>query len=148
MLALCEPEWVTVKGNDDPLPARRLLATVTEGGRFGRQEPTLVGRVWELTTVSGILDRAMTGHGCVVAVMGSAGIGKSRIVREAAAVANDHGVEVFTTYCESHASQIPFHVVARLLRNVCGSANSTVPPPEARVRALLEPGRRRRSGYR
>jgi predicted ATPase len=50
--------------------------------------------------------------------MGSPGIGKSRIVREAAAIANDRGVEVFTTYCESHASQIPFHVVARMLREV------------------------------
>jgi class 3 adenylate cyclase len=91
VLALGEPEWVTVKGADDPLRARRLLAIVTADGRVGRQEPTLVGRNWELTTVSGILDRAMTGHGCVVAVMGSAGIGKSRIVREAALVANDCG---------------------------------------------------------
>ncbi len=137
VLALGEPEWVTVKGADDPLPARRLLATATEGGRFGRQEPTLVGRNWELTTVNGILDRAMTGHGCVVGVMGSAGIGKSRIVREAAAVANDRGVEVFTTYCESHASQIPFHVVARLLREVFRITELDSAAARARVRALL-----------
>jgi hypothetical protein len=26
------------------------------------------------------------------------------------------GVDVFTAYCESHATDIPFHVVARLLR--------------------------------
>jgi adenylate cyclase len=137
VLALGEPEWVPVKGADDPLPARRLLATGTEGGRVGRQEPTLVGRVWELTTVSRILDRAMTGHGGVVAVMGSAGIGKSRIVREAAAVATGRGVEVFTTYCESHASQIPFHVVARLLRDVFRISELDGAAARARVRALL-----------
>src|SRR4029077_9719133 len=30
------------------------------------------------------------------------------------------GVEVFTTFCESHTSQIPFHVIARLLRVAFG----------------------------
>ena len=30
------------------------------------------------------------------------------------------GVEVFTAFCESHASDIPFHVVARLLRAATG----------------------------
>ena len=30
------------------------------------------------------------------------------------------GVEVFTTFCESHASQVPFHAVARLLRAATG----------------------------
>ncbi|MGA7054741.1 MAG: adenylate/guanylate cyclase domain-containing protein [Mycobacterium sp.] len=118
VLALGEPQWVRVKGADDPVPARRPLATATECGRVGRQEPTLVGRDWELATARGILDRAVSGHGGVVAVTGSAGIGKSRIVRETATLAKDRGVEVFTTYCESHARQIPFHVVARLLRGV------------------------------
>ena len=41
--------------------------------RLAEEEPTLVGRDWELTTVRGILDRAVTGRGGVVAVTGSAG---------------------------------------------------------------------------
>ena len=56
------------------------------------------------------------GHGAVVGVVGSPGIGKSRLVREVAAMAAGRGVEVFSAFCESHASEIPFHVVARLLR--------------------------------
>ena len=48
----------------------------------------------------------------MVGVLGPAGIGKSRIVGESAALARSRGVEVFTTYCESHASDIPFHAVA------------------------------------
>ena len=51
---------------------------------------------------------------------GSPGIGKSRLVREVAAMAARRGVEVFTAYCESHASDIAFHVVARLLRAAIG----------------------------
>ena len=35
-------------------------------------------------------------------------------------MARRRGVEVFTTFCESHASQVPFHVVARLLRAATG----------------------------
>jgi adenylate cyclase len=138
VLALGEPQSMLVKGSVEPLPARRLLATPTERGRGGRQEPTLVGRDWELTTVRGILDRALTGHGGVVAVTGSAGVGKSRIVREAATLAKDLGVEVFTTYCESHARQIPFHVVARLLRQVFKVSELESAAARARVSGILE----------
>ena len=66
------------------------------------------------------MDRAVDGHGAVVTVVGSPGIGKSRLVREVAAIAARRGVEVFSAYCESHATDIPFHVVARLLRAAFG----------------------------
>ena len=66
------------------------------------------------------MDRAVDGHGAVVGVVGSPGIGKSRLVREVAAMAAARGVEVFTAFCESHASQVPFHAVARLLRAATG----------------------------
>jgi hypothetical protein len=56
----------------------------------------------------------------VVGVAGPPGIGKSRLVREVAATAHRRGVEVFTAFCESHASQLPFHAVARLLRAATG----------------------------
>jgi AAA ATPase domain len=49
-------------------------------------------------------------------VVGSPGIGKSRLAREVAALAHRRNVEVFTAFCESHTSQVPFHAVARLLR--------------------------------
>ena len=35
-------------------------------------------------------------------------------------MANDRGVDVFTTFCESHTTQVPFHVVARLMRSATG----------------------------
>ena len=58
----------------------------------------------------------MGGHGGVVGVVGAAGIGKSRVVREAAAIAAARGIDVFWTFCESLASEIPLHVVSHLLR--------------------------------
>jgi predicted ATPase len=36
-------------------------------------------------------------------------------------MASARGVEVFSTFCESHTSQIPFHAIARLLRVAFGA---------------------------
>ena len=47
----------------------------------------LVGRRWEMSAVEAMLDRAIEGHGAVVGVVGPPGIGKSRLVREVAAMA-------------------------------------------------------------
>ena len=116
---LGESELVRIKGSDDPVPARRLLAVVGRHPSRGG-ESKLVGRTWELSTVTGILDEAMGGAGCVVNIMGSPGIGKSRLVREVTAIAAGRGLPVYTTYCESHATDVPFHVVARLLRAAMG----------------------------
>jgi class 3 adenylate cyclase len=117
---LGEPELVQIKGGDAPVPARRLLGVGDRHRATARVESTLVGRRWELSAVESLLDRAIDGHGAVVCVVGLPGIGKSRLVREVAAMAGGRGVEVFTAFCESHTSQVPFHAVARLLRAATG----------------------------
>ena len=131
---LAEPEMVRIKGAEDPVPARRLLG-MGEGHRAaGRAESNLVGRRWEMSAVEGLLERAIEGHGAVVGVVGPAGIGKSRLVREAAAIACRRSVEVFTTICESHTSQVPFHAVARLLRAATGVEGLDPHAARARIR--------------
>src|SRR6201997_1673627 len=79
------PELVSIKGTDTSVPARRLLGIgAHEPARRG--ESPLVGRAWEIATVSAILDEAIGGAGCVVNIMGAPGIGKSRLVRESAVI--------------------------------------------------------------
>ncbi|MGB9225510.1 ATP-binding protein [Mycobacterium sp.] len=112
---LGDPEMVRIKGSDVPVTARRLLA-IGENQSRRRGESALIGRAWELNTIAGILDEAIGGAGCVVNIRGPAGIGKSRLVREAVAIATGRGVPVYATYCESHTHDIAFHVLARLLR--------------------------------
>jgi class 3 adenylate cyclase len=114
--ALGEPEMVHIKGAEEPVAARRLLGIGDQHRAVKRAESNLVGRRWEMPAVEGLLERAIAGYGAVVGVVGPPGIGKSRLVREVAALAHRQGVEVFTTFCESHTSQVPFHVVTRLLR--------------------------------
>ena len=132
--ALSEPESVRIKGADEGVPVCRLLG-MREDRTVRRAESNLVGRRWEMSAVEDLLDRAIDGHGAVVGVVGSPGIGKSRLVREVAAMAGRRGVEVFTTFCESHTSQVPFHAVARLLRAATEIEGLDPHAARARIRA-------------
>jgi class 3 adenylate cyclase len=133
--ALGAAELVQIKGADEPVAAHRLLGMAQEHPGVRHAESNLVGRRWEMAAVEGLLERAIDGHGAVVTVVGSPGIGKSRLVREVAAMAATRGVAVFTAFCESHASDVPFHVVARLLRAATGVGGLDGPAARALVRA-------------
>lgn len=126
-------EMVHIKGASDPVPARLLLA-IADRRALHRTESAFVGRARELETIIAILDEAINGAGCVVNIMGPPGIGKSRLVREAAAIAANRGADVFTTYCESHTTDIPFHVIARLLQAATGVDDLDSPVARARIR--------------
>ncbi|HZC11516.1 MAG TPA: adenylate/guanylate cyclase domain-containing protein, partial [Mycobacterium sp.] len=132
---LGEPEMLHVKGADEPVEAQRLLGIGERHRAGGRAESNLVGRRWEMSAVEGLLERAIDGHGAVVGVVGSPGVGKSRLVREVTAMAAARGVEVFTAFCESHASDIPFYVVAQLLRAATRMADLDASTARAQVRA-------------
>jgi class 3 adenylate cyclase len=134
---LGEVERVRVKGTGQPVCAQRLLGVPEGRHAIGRADSNLVGRHWELSAIEGLLDRAVDGHGAVVTLVGSPGIGKSRLVREVAAIAAGREVEVFSAYCESHASDVPFHVVARLLRAAFGLRDLEGPSARDRVRSQV-----------
>lgn len=117
---LVATEPVMIKGFDAPVCGFRLVSIRARGARSDRVEASLVGRRWELAALDAMLDRAIDGRGGVVSVMGPPGIGKSRVAREAAALATLRGVDVVWTFCESHARDVPFHLVTQLLRAVSG----------------------------
>ncbi len=134
---LGELEMVRIKGAEDAVPARRLLSMAAQRQLTSPSESTLLGREWELDLLAAILDRSMDGRGSVVGVVGPAGIGKTRLAGEAAQLATSRGVEVFSTFCESHATDVPFRVVARLLRAVAQVRGLDDQSARARVRALI-----------
>ncbi|HEY2197892.1 MAG TPA: zf-HC2 domain-containing protein, partial [Mycobacterium sp.] len=74
-----------IADEDDPVAVRPPLP-----------QPDLIGRQWEMSVVAGLLKRAIDGHGAVVGVVGSSGIGKSRLVREVSAMADARDVDVFS----------------------------------------------------
>ena len=115
-VVLGDPERVHIKGAEEPVGARRLVAVTAGRNRMGPRASPLVGRDWEFTALTAMLDRSMGGNGCVAGVVGPPGIGKSRIVADVCDIAASRGVDVFSTFGESHASDLPFHVSTRLLR--------------------------------
>ena len=134
---LGEVERVRIKGTDQPVCAQRLLGVPEGRHAVGRAESNLVGRHWEVSAIESLLDRAVDGHGAVVTLVGSPGIGKSRLVREVAAIAAGREVEVFSAYCESHATEIAFHVVAQLLRAAFGVRDLDGSAARDRVRSRV-----------
>jgi class 3 adenylate cyclase len=134
---LGEPEMVRIKGADEPVSAHRLLGGSERDRRAAGAESALVGRRREMAIVEALLQRAIDGHGAVVTVVGSPGIGKSRLVREVHALATARGVEVFSTFCESHATDVPFRVVARLLRAATQVSGLDDHAARAQLRAVM-----------
>jgi class 3 adenylate cyclase len=136
-VVLGETEMVRIKGADAAVAAHRLLGMSKERRDVGHTESKLVGRRWEMAAIESLLDRAIDGYGAVVGVVGSPGIGKSRLVREVAAMAATRGVDFFAAFGESHASDIPFYVVARLLRAAFGVGDLDAAAARTQVRARV-----------
>jgi class 3 adenylate cyclase len=134
---LGDAELVQIKGADAPVTARRLLSVADRDRPIAASQSALVGRRWEMAAVDGLLECVIDGQGAVVTVVGSPGIGKSRLVREATAIAGGRKVEVFSAFCESHATDIAFHVVARLLRAATGVRGLDAPAARERVRSRV-----------
>ena len=130
---LGQPELVRIKGADKPVLVQRLLGM--EAQPAGRVEADLVGRRWEMFAAEELLGHAFDGHGAVVGFFGAPGIGKSRLVREVCAMAAARDIEVFTAFCESHTSKVPFHAVAKLLRATTGVKGLDPQAARAQIRA-------------
>jgi predicted ATPase len=128
---------VHVKGAGKPVAARRLLGIAPRHDLAGRTEASLVGRHREMVALEEMVDSTIGGRGAVVNVVGPPGIGKSRIAREAAAAAAGRGVEVRWAFCESHARDIPFQAVTRMLRAGTGMADLDGAAARARVREQI-----------
>jgi class 3 adenylate cyclase len=134
---LSDPQLVHVKGVRDPVPARLLLDAGRDTAEMHREQSTLVGRSRELATLTGELELAISGRGRVVEIVGSPGIGKSRIAAETARLAGERGVEVISANCESHATDVPLGVAARLLQETFGVAETEPSVARMKLRALF-----------
>jgi len=135
--SLGEPETVRVNGTDKPVVARRLLGVSVQQWPMGRSDTGLIGRSSEICALKALLETSISGRGSVASVVGPPGIGKTRLVREVAAIANSRGIDVVATFCESHARDVPFHAVARLLRASTGVNHLDDAAARAKVKALL-----------
>lgn len=110
------------------------------------------GRARELQTLAEMLDEALRGGGRLVTVAGDAGIGKTRLCEELAALARGEGVEVAWAACWD-ATAVPALWAPRQLFGQIGidfedSTGDLDDPGAARVEFFDEIGRALRSAAR
>jgi class 3 adenylate cyclase/tetratricopeptide (TPR) repeat protein len=92
---------------------RRLQATVARGlTRF-------VGRDQELVTLTQALAHAGQGHGQLVALLGEAGVGKSRLVYECVHGHATQGWRVLESTAVSYSTATPYFPMIDLLKRYC-----------------------------
>jgi class 3 adenylate cyclase/tetratricopeptide (TPR) repeat protein len=121
-----------LKGKPKPVRAYRLVA-VRDGMDAARPEPPLVGRAVELATLRSALERSTTNRKSVlVTILGSAGVGKSRLSREFIAGLSSDTL-VLTGRCLSYGEGITFWPVAEVVKSACGIADDD-PRTEARTK--------------
>jgi class 3 adenylate cyclase/tetratricopeptide (TPR) repeat protein len=105
-------------------PERWRLHLVVVSGYEARQAAAaggLVGRKPEKTALERCLQAAQRGEGGMVLISGEAGIGKTRLARETAAMAEQMGFKIFTGRCFDVDRQVPYLPIAEILNAMADS---------------------------
>ena len=126
-IARTEPAGpLALKGLDAPLHAHRLLGAsdrpswVVRSGT--RQASPFVGRAGELAPLAAALDQAWQGRTQAVALVGDAGMGKSRLVHELLDGLPPGAWQVATAEATAQSAAVPYVLLTALLRHIAGCA--------------------------
>ena len=111
---------IPVKGLPEPVEIFELVGASSLRRRFQARVAggltRFVGRETELAALVQALERAGAGHGQVVAVVGEAGVGKSRLVYECVHAHHLQGWRVLESASVSYGKATPYFPVIDLLR--------------------------------
>jgi len=114
---------VPVKGLEEPIEVFELVGASTIRRRLqavaARGLTPFVGRQQELEALHQALAQAQTGHGQVVALVGEAGVGKSRLVYECVHSHRTQGWQVLESASVSYGKATPYFPVIDLLKRYC-----------------------------
>ena len=138
------PTWAMLRDGVRGEPAReldlagerqqvwRLTSVEPDAAVFPRHlDAPIVGREWEVGQLRSAFDRATrTRTSYLVTVLGSAGIGKSRLAQELVDSLGENATVAFGR-CVSHGAGVTFRPLAELVRDLAGGTS-----PNA-IRALL-----------
>jgi class 3 adenylate cyclase/tetratricopeptide (TPR) repeat protein len=132
--ALVEPvESLKVKGKKDAVESWRLVGVLEGAPPFARRlDAPMVGRVQELATLRSAFDEAVEESACrLVTVVGSAGIGKSRLASELLATVGDEA-SLLVGRCLPYGEGITYWPLRDVVREAAGDLT------QAQIEDLLE----------
>jgi len=137
-------QGILLKGFDEPQTCHRLLGPTLpasaerQGAQRSPAATPFIGRREELQALEAHWEAVRSGSLRVVRVLGEAGIGKSRLVREFKQILMDAGHEVFESRCSPEHANSAFHPIIESLRNELRvGANEPAEALQLRLRALV-----------
>jgi class 3 adenylate cyclase/tetratricopeptide (TPR) repeat protein len=132
---------VPVKGAREPVDVFVLEGVGSHRTRLdtsrARGLSRFVGRGGEMEALQSALARSLEGTGRVAAVVGEAGVGKSRLCAEFVERCRARGLVVYEAHCPAHGKTIPYLPLLELLRNLFGITEQDG-PREARQKIAGE----------
>ncbi|HEX7247924.1 MAG TPA: adenylate/guanylate cyclase domain-containing protein [Actinomycetota bacterium] len=123
-LRTTELEPLRVKGKSAPVRAWAIGEAIRAHLHTSSSLP-LVGRVDEMHIIDDAIARARAGHAVMVEIVGEAGIGKTRLLDEAAARAPD--LVRWHAVCEAYTASTPYAAWRELFREALGIAWEAAP---------------------
>ena len=131
---------LSLKGKAEPVPAYRLVGVRARPVERTTALSPFVGREAEMARLATALDDARTGHrASLVAVIGDAGVGKSRLIKEFAIRASEGG-RVVRGRCLPYGDGITFWPIAEIVREAA-DVNAEDSPDAARAKVAELVGR-------
>jgi adenylate cyclase len=112
---------VKVKGKEKAVPVHRVTGADMAGSDsrgLSEFHCPLVGRDGEMARLRGALDYLGDGTGCFVAIEGSAGVGKSRLLRESLAALESKGAHpgIHLGRCISYGRNVPYYPWSQIVQ--------------------------------
>jgi class 3 adenylate cyclase/tetratricopeptide (TPR) repeat protein len=129
---------LAVRGKADRVVAWRLRAVTSDiRGHSRRREVAMVGRDRERRLLLDAFDRVVGERACrLVTVLGTAGVGKTRLVEEALASIGERAT-VLRGRCLSYGEGITYWPVAEIVHQAAGMANDDSDDPQTRIASLV-----------
>jgi class 3 adenylate cyclase/tetratricopeptide (TPR) repeat protein len=144
VIAYTEIEPLQLKGKAKPVPAWEATGPIAAapGGRDVRRETPLVGRHEELTQLEAVFARVQReGAPALATVVGEAGVGKSRLMRELEQrlLQRDPAPTVREGRCLPYGAGVVFWALGEIVRAECGIEDSD-PPATAQAKLAARLG--------
>ena len=121
-------EPLPLKGKAEPVPAFRLVEVLPGVPAFARRlDSPMLGRNAELREVVEAFERAEGGPGCeLVTILGVAGVGKSRLIREVSSRLADRA-RILEGRCLPYGEGITFWPVGEIVKQAAGIDDADSP---------------------